>query len=73
MVDCLWPDQRVVLELDGMAFHNTRMRRRQDLARDRGLAAAGYLPIRATWHDLTEGRAEFVAGLRRILGLTPRQ
>lgn len=71
--DCLWMPQRVVLELDGERFHGTRLRRRSDRARDRELAAAGYLPIRAGWHDLTAGRAAFVASLRAILESVPRQ
>ncbi|MFN8113952.1 MAG: type IV toxin-antitoxin system AbiEi family antitoxin domain-containing protein [Solirubrobacterales bacterium] len=71
--DCLWPEQRVVLELDGDRFHGTALRRRDDRARDRELAAAGYLPIRAGWFDLTAGRAAFVASLRAILESAPRQ
>jgi very-short-patch-repair endonuclease len=73
VVDCLWPGRGLVLELDGERFHGSARRRRGDLARDRALAAAGYLPIRATWHDLTTGRAGFVASLRAILESVPRQ
>lgn len=73
LADCLWTPQRLVLELDGERFHDTTLRRRSDCARDRELAAAGYLPIRAGWHDLTVGRAAFVASLRAILGSASRQ
>ena len=70
VVDCLWMPQRVVLELDGERFHGTSRRRRQDRARDRDLAAAGYLPLRAGWHDLHGGRADLIRQLRATLGLS---
>ena len=67
VVDCLWLPQRVVLELDGERFHDTRHRRREDLARDRALAAAGYRPLRAGWSDVVAAPARLAADLRRIL------
>jgi hypothetical protein len=73
VVDCLWLPQRVVLELDGERFHDNSRRRRQDLTRDRALAAAGYRPLRAGWNDVVDDRGRLVGQLRRILGLTPRQ
>jgi len=67
VVDCLWLPQRVVLELDGEKFHGTVRRRRQDLARDRALTAAGYRPMRAGWREVVGGRSRLAADLRQAL------
>jgi hypothetical protein len=37
--DCVWPKQRVIVELDGHATHSTREAFEQDRARDRTLQA----------------------------------
>jgi hypothetical protein len=47
-VDCLWPEARVVAELDGWQSHGTRRAFRSDRRRDRKLGAAGYRVIRIT-------------------------
>ena len=51
-VDCFWPEQGVVVELDGYAFHRTRMSFEDDRRRDMDLAAAGYRTVRITWRGL---------------------
>jgi hypothetical protein len=38
-VDCLWPEQRVIVELDGRAVHGTREAFEKDRERDRILLA----------------------------------
>lgn len=53
-VDCLWPRQRVVVELDGFAAHGTRTAFREDRARDRRLRVAGYGITRLTWSQLED-------------------
>jgi very-short-patch-repair endonuclease len=47
-VDCLWRQQRVVVELDGRGAHTTRSRFDSDRARDRRLAALGWRVVRVT-------------------------
>ncbi len=47
-VDCLWPSQRQIVELDGCAGHGTRFAFREDRARDRQLRVAGYGVTRLT-------------------------
>jgi very-short-patch-repair endonuclease len=47
--DCLWRAERVILELDGYEGHGGKAAFEADRARDRALAAAGWLPTRATW------------------------
>jgi very-short-patch-repair endonuclease len=53
-VDCVWPEQRVVAELDSWIYHGTRAAFRRDRARDRHLKVAGWQPIRITAWDIDE-------------------
>jgi hypothetical protein len=47
-VDCLWPEARLIAELDGWKSHGTKRAFRKDRKRDRRLGAAGYRVIRIT-------------------------
>ena len=47
-VDALWPKERLIVELDGFAFHHHRGAFERDRARDAALQAAGYRSIRLT-------------------------
>ncbi len=67
MVDCHWPDLRQVVELDGWDGHSTRTAFREDRARDRRLAAAGYRVAHITWNQLDDEPAEIAADLRALL------
>jgi very-short-patch-repair endonuclease len=51
-VDVLWRAERLVVEIDGFAFHATRAAFERDRQRDRVLAAAGLCVIRVTWSEL---------------------
>jgi hypothetical protein len=51
-VDCLWPEARLVGELDGFQAHGTKRAVARDKKRDRGLVAAGYRVVRITWAQL---------------------
>lgn len=53
-VDCLWPSQRQIVELDGWQGHGTRSAFRDDRARDRRLRVAGYAITRLTWSQLED-------------------
>ncbi len=72
-VDCVWPEQRVIVELDGRSTHDTREAFEEDRARDRRLEAAGWRVIRVTWRQLHDTPDELEADLRRLLGLSPRR
>jgi hypothetical protein len=65
--DCLWPDQRLIAELDGHATHATRAAFEDDRARDRALTAAGWRVIRITWRQLHEQPAALARDLRASL------
>jgi very-short-patch-repair endonuclease len=72
-VDCAWQKERLIVELDGRAVHDTQHAFEEDRARDRKLGAAGWRVVRVTWRQLTESPAELEADLRRLLGLSPRR
>jgi hypothetical protein len=69
LMDALWHEQRVVVELDGSAAHGTATGMEQDRRRDLELRAAGYAVLRYTWQQVT-GQAEPVATDLRA-ALTP--
>lgn len=52
-VDALWPNERLVVEVDGFTFHSTRAAFERDRARDADLQAHGYRVMRVTWRQLT--------------------
>lgn len=66
-VDCLWPERRLVVELDGYSAHGTRSAFRADKTRDRRIAAAGYRIVRITWAALADEPEAIAADLRRLL------
>jgi hypothetical protein len=49
-VDCLWPEARLIAELDDWQSHGTKRGFRKDRKRDRRLGVAGYRVVRVT-HD----------------------
>ena len=59
--DCVWWEERVIVELDDHTTHGTRFAYERDRARDRTLVAAGWRVIRITWRQ-APGRA---GGARR--------
>jgi very-short-patch-repair endonuclease len=65
--DCLWPKQRVIVELDGRAAHGTRRAFEKDRERDRLLQSDGWRVVRITWRQLREDASAVMADLRRVL------
>jgi very-short-patch-repair endonuclease len=61
--DFLWPDARLILEVDGYLTHGTRLAFESDRRRDQVHIAAGYVVIRITWRQL---QTEPVAILARL-------
>jgi hypothetical protein len=66
-VDCVWPEQRLIVELDGHATHSPAHAFELDRARDRRLEAAGWRVIRITWRQLEQESELVEADLRRLL------
>ncbi len=70
-VDCLWPRERVIVELDGFEWHRTRAAFEADRRRDAALVRAGYRVLRVTARRLSGEPAEVTADVRALLELTP--
>ena len=56
-LDAVWPDQRLVLEVDGYSYHGHRAQFESDRRKDLALTAAGYTVIRVTWRQLSQRAA----------------
>jgi Protein of unknown function (DUF559) len=70
-LDVRWPDERLIVELDGFATHGTREAFERDRARDRALQAAGFRVIRITWRQLHHDAHTIAAQLSALLAATP--
>jgi very-short-patch-repair endonuclease len=66
-VDLLWRRARVVVELDGFAFHGDRMAFEADRLRDAELQARGFRVIRVTWRQLVDDSAGVIDRLSRAI------
>jgi very-short-patch-repair endonuclease len=66
-VDLLWRAQRLVVEIDGYAFHSSRRSFERDRRRDQALAARGWRVIRVTWRQLAEEAVAVAATLATAL------
>jgi very-short-patch-repair endonuclease len=66
-VDFVWPDQRLVVEVDGFEFHTSGRAFSRDRDRDRMLAIHGYQVLRFSWWQLTTDATATVAALAAAL------
>ena len=69
--DALWPEARLIVELQSVRFHGTAAAMSADAERTRRLTLAGYHVVYVTWRQLA-GRAErdaLARDLRTMLGL----
>jgi len=60
-VDVLWPEQRLIVEVDGFAFHGGQPAFERDRRRDAELLARGYRVLRVTWRRLVDEPMAVVA------------
>jgi hypothetical protein len=66
-VDLLWPQQRLVVELDGYAYHHTPQAFERDRERDARLQRAGYRVQRFTWRQVTQDPAMVATTVAALL------
>ena len=52
LVDCFWPEQELVVELDSQSWHAHMGARRNDFDRDAKVQRAGLAAVRMAWADL---------------------
>jgi very-short-patch-repair endonuclease len=67
-VDALWPDAKLIVELDSWEFHSHRAAFERDRARDPKLLIAGYRTIRVTHCRLDREPEQLAAEIRQLLG-----
>lgn len=68
-VDCIWPDRRVIIEIDAWGTHSSRRSMIEDRRRDRALRIAGWHPSRIVWEDFAD-EDRLAAEVARLLGLS---
>jgi very-short-patch-repair endonuclease len=66
-VDFLWPERRLVVEVDGFRFHSTRRAFDHDHRKDLDLKAAGLTVLRFTYEQLRREPLLVIAQLTRAL------
>jgi very-short-patch-repair endonuclease len=66
-VDFGWPAQRLIVEVDGYAFHGGPAAFERDRARDAALTLAGWRVLRFTWRQVTREPERVAAVIRRSL------
>jgi very-short-patch-repair endonuclease len=66
-VDFLWPAERLVVEVDGFAFHSTRAAFERDRAKDAELHILGYRVVRITWRQIAHEPEAVVATVAAAL------
>lgn len=59
--------ERLVVQIDGYAFHSDARQRREDIAHDRALRLAGYTVFRFEYHQLVHHWPTVLAEVRRAL------
>ena len=66
--DVMWPDHRLVVELDSHAYHRTRAAFERDRRRDMALQLAGYRVLRITHRRLEREPDALVRAVASLLG-----
>ena len=69
IADFAWPEQRVIVEVDGFASHGTPQAMARDFERQNRLVDAGWTVLRFSWHQVVK-RPKYVADA--ILGVLGR-
>jgi very-short-patch-repair endonuclease len=66
-VDLLWRDSRLIVEVDGYAFHSTRTAFERDRTRDADLQAGGLRVLRVTWRQIADQPYALIARIAQAL------
>jgi very-short-patch-repair endonuclease len=67
LVDFIWRQQCLVVEVDGWESHRTRSAFEQDRARDARLKTLGYDVLRFTWRQVESEPAAVARTVRQVL------
>jgi very-short-patch-repair endonuclease len=66
--DFVWPEQRLVVEVDGHRYHSSRQAGRRDNRRDRQPTALGWRPVRFTYEEVAFEPTEIQTELAGLCG-----
>jgi very-short-patch-repair endonuclease len=66
--DVVFARRKLVLEVDGWAYHSAEERFQRDRTRQNRLVAAGWTVLRFTWRELTHHPDRVISTLREVLG-----
>lgn len=67
VVDFLWPDHKLIVEVDGYGTHGNRQAFESDRRRDQAHVAAGFVVLRVTWSQLLHERLAVMARIAQAL------
>lgn len=67
LVDFAWPEHRLIVELDGFAFHTDHESFEDDRKRDTDLQKKGWRVLRITYRRLHSDPAGVIADVRHML------
>ncbi len=67
VVDLAWPEDRMVVELDGRRWHATTQAQAEDRRRDRAAAAHGRFVLRFGWQEVMRRPGLVVGECRTVL------
>jgi very-short-patch-repair endonuclease/predicted transcriptional regulator of viral defense system len=70
-VDFVWRAEKLVVEVDGAAFHTSTRSFESDRRRDAMLAAAGFRVIRVTWRQLVDEPEAVIVRIAQALMTKP--
>jgi very-short-patch-repair endonuclease len=72
LVDFLWPDQQLIVEVDGYGTHGNRQAFESDRRRDQVHVAAGYVVVRITWAQLQNEPLAVAVRIAQALAIRAR-
>lgn len=67
LADFLWPDHKLIVEVDGYQGHGNRRAFEADRRRDQRYVAAGYVVVRVTWWQLQSEPIAVIAAIAQAL------
>lgn len=68
-VDCVWCEQKLVIEIDGWETHRTRAAFERDREKSRVLQARGWRCVSVTFLQLRDAPSEVARDVRHLLGV----
>ncbi|MGH7552236.1 MAG: endonuclease domain-containing protein, partial [Longimicrobiales bacterium] len=68
-VDFFWRHERLVVEVDGFAFHSSQRKFESDRRRDARLSASGVRVVRVTWRQVVDEPEAMLVRVAQTLAL----